>query len=64
MPGREIIKLMWPFATFCVFVVGLCVGSFLNVCVWRLPRRESIVFPGSHCPKCDRQLRPWENIPR
>ncbi|MEI2702040.1 MAG: prepilin peptidase [Baekduia sp.] len=42
---------------------GLCVGSFLNVVAWRLPRNESVVRPGSHCPGCDRPLKAYENIP-
>ncbi len=46
-----------------VFLFGLCVGSFLNVCAWRLPRQESIVNPGSHCPKCGHELRAWELFP-
>ncbi len=44
-------------------VLGLLVGSFLNVCIYRLPRGESVVFPGSHCPRCGKALRPWDNIP-
>ncbi|CDQ10437.1 Type 4 prepilin-like proteins leader peptide-processing enzyme [Acidithiobacillus ferrivorans] len=46
-----------------VGILGLIVGSFLNVVVHRVPRRESIVTPGSHCPSCEHSLRPWENIP-
>jgi leader peptidase (prepilin peptidase)/N-methyltransferase len=42
---------------------GLIIGSFLNVCIYRLPRRESILFPGSHCPKCGKSVRPYDNIP-
>jgi leader peptidase (prepilin peptidase)/N-methyltransferase len=42
---------------------GLLVGSFLNVVAYRVPRRESLVTPGSHCPSCDMQLKPWDNIP-
>jgi leader peptidase (prepilin peptidase)/N-methyltransferase len=42
---------------------GLLVGSFLNVVAYRVPRRESLVTPGSHCPSCDTQLKPWDNIP-
>ncbi len=44
-------------------LVGLVVGSFLNVCIHRLPRKESIVFPGSHCPLCDNAIKPYDNIP-
>ncbi len=43
--------------------LGLVVGSFLNVVVHRLPRGESIAFPGSRCPACGRPIRPWENVP-
>jgi leader peptidase (prepilin peptidase)/N-methyltransferase len=44
-------------------VLGLAVGSFLNVVVWRVPRHESVVRPPSHCPSCDAQLGALENIP-
>ena len=49
--------------TIFVFFLGICIGSFLNVCVWRIPRGESIVSPPSHCPKCDHRIRWYENIP-
>jgi leader peptidase (prepilin peptidase)/N-methyltransferase len=42
---------------------GLCFGSFLNVCISRLPKGESIVLPRSHCPKCNHEIRWWDNIP-
>jgi leader peptidase (prepilin peptidase)/N-methyltransferase len=42
---------------------GLAVGSFLNVVAWRLPRRESLVRPGSACPSCGTPIRPYDNIP-
>lgn len=42
---------------------GLLVGSFLNVVAYRLPRRESLVRPGSHCPACEAPVRPWDNVP-
>jgi leader peptidase (prepilin peptidase)/N-methyltransferase len=52
-----------PFLNVFIFVIGACVGSFLNVCIWRIPREESIVSPPSHCPKCGHVI-PWhENIP-
>ena len=46
-----------------LFAFGACVGSFLNVVVYRLPRGESIVFPGSHCPGCSVAIRWYDNIP-
>ena len=46
-----------------MFGVGLIVGSFLNVCIYRLPRRESLNWPASHCTSCDRPLSWYENIP-
>jgi leader peptidase (prepilin peptidase) / N-methyltransferase len=42
---------------------GLAVGSFLNVCIYRLPRRESLSYPASHCTSCDRPLAWYENVP-
>jgi leader peptidase (prepilin peptidase)/N-methyltransferase len=45
------------------FLVGLLFGSFLNVCISRLPRHESIVRPGSHCPQCGEPIRWYDNIP-
>jgi leader peptidase (prepilin peptidase)/N-methyltransferase len=44
-------------------VLGLVVGSFLNVCIYRLPRGESLMWPGSRCPHCGRSLHWYENIP-
>ena len=46
-----------------VFAIGACVGSFLNVVVWRLPRGESLSYPPSHCPKCNKPLPWYDNIP-
>src|SRR3954449_4031276 len=44
-------------------LAGLLVGSFLNVVAWRLPRGESLVSPGSHCPNCGAPVKPYDNIP-
>ena len=46
-----------------IALFGLVLGSFLNVCIHRLPRQESIVFPGSHCPRCNHRIRWYDNIP-
>jgi len=46
-----------------LFAMGACVGSFLNVVVWRLPRGESLSHPPSHCPNCNEKLRWYDNIP-
>ena len=48
---------------YLIFVIGLIFGSFYNVVGLRLPNNESIVFPGSHCPKCNHKLAWYENIP-
>ena len=42
---------------------GLIIGSFLNVCIVRIPDGKSIVLPASACPKCGAAIRPYDNIP-
>ncbi len=63
MPIQDFAEQAFPLLTVFVFVFGACIGSFLNVCIWRLPRGESLVHPGSHCPRCGHEILPWENIP-
>jgi leader peptidase (prepilin peptidase) / N-methyltransferase len=44
-------------------LLGLTFGSFLNVCIYRIPRSESLAFPASHCPSCQHPLRWFDNVP-
>ena len=45
------------------FIFGTCIGSFLNVCIYRLPVSKSIVHPRSMCPECENMIRAYDNIP-
>ena len=51
--------LVLPF----VFALGAVIGSFANVCIYRLPRGESVVTPRSHCPRCGHAVAAWDNVP-
>ncbi len=44
------------------FVVGLTIGSFLNVCIHRLPKGESVVHPHSRCPHCGQMIAAYDNL--
>lgn len=57
MPSAEI------FTYILSFIFGSIIGSFLNVCIYRLPREESIVYPRSHCTSCDQSISFYNNIP-
>jgi leader peptidase (prepilin peptidase) / N-methyltransferase len=46
-----------------IFVFGACIGSFLNVCIYRIPDSRSIIKPGSTCPQCHSSIRFYDNIP-
>ena len=61
MPEHDlvIITVVW---LWCI-VFGACVGSFLNVLVYRLPRRKSLLSPPSHCPACGHLIRWYDNVP-
>jgi leader peptidase (prepilin peptidase)/N-methyltransferase len=54
---------MLVFTAVLAAIVGLVIGSFLNVVIWRLPRGESLNRPPSHCPGCDARIRPYDNVP-
>ncbi len=46
-----------------LFAIGTIVGSFLNVCIYRLPWQKSVIWPGSHCPQCHQAIAPRDNVP-
>jgi leader peptidase (prepilin peptidase)/N-methyltransferase len=48
---------------FIIFILGLCIGSFLNVVIYRVPLGKSIITPPSSCPACGERIKPWHNIP-
>jgi len=54
------VELMIPFF---VFLFGINIGSFLNVCIYRMGREQSIVRPPSHCTACNKPIRWYDNIP-
>lgn len=49
--------------SFLTILYGLLFGSFLNVCIYRIPRKESIAFPPSHCPNCQQPIKAYDNVP-
>lgn len=59
----EITIINQPLFLAFVFIFGLVFGSFLNVCIYRLPKEESLVFPSSHCTNCGTNLKFYHNIP-
>lgn len=59
---ENLFRMQWPMDVI-VFVFGAVIGSFLNVCIYRLQREESIVWPGSRCPKCGKTIAWYDNLP-
>jgi leader peptidase (prepilin peptidase) / N-methyltransferase len=62
MQGSEIVIPMWFWVVF-LFAIGCCIGSFLNVVIYRVPRDKSLVRPPSACPSCGMHIRFYDNIP-
>ncbi len=60
LTSTEILKPMMPVL---IVIFGLLVGSFLNVCIYRLAKNESVVYPNSHCPKCWSRLHAIDLVP-
>ena len=61
MPLNELMPLSMLIVF--AFIFGSCLGSFLNVCIWRIPLGESVVVVPSHCPKCNHKIRWFDNVP-
>ncbi|HLL03686.1 MAG TPA: prepilin peptidase [Myxococcaceae bacterium] len=59
----ELPPFLIPLLTVWLFILGLCIGSFLNVVIARVPYEQSVIRPGSRCPKCGHTLSWYENIP-
>ncbi len=59
----ELTGLAPAFLAVSVFVFGVCIGSFLNVCVYRIPLEQSVISPASHCFGCSTPLAWYDNIP-
>ncbi len=60
---ETLLALPYPATVSFVFLFGLLIGSFANVCIHRLPKKESVSFPGSHCTACKTPIRAYDNIP-
>lgn len=56
-------QIVLPLAAGWLFILGGVVGSFLNVVAWRVPAGMSVLWPGSHCPKCQTPIRWYDNLP-
>jgi leader peptidase (prepilin peptidase) / N-methyltransferase len=55
------VESVWLYVL--LFAIGGLIGSFLNVCIHRLPRHVSVAWPSSHCPSCKSPIAPYDNVP-
>lgn len=63
LDALPLASALLPFTVTVMGLAGACIGSFLNVVIWRLPRGENLAHPGSHCPRCNRPIRWTDNLP-
>ena len=61
--GKYLLYLNYGGNMLIIFILGLVIGSFLNVCIYRLPLQQSIVFPPSHCQNCQAEVKRYDLIP-
>ena len=54
---------MYIYFGIIVFVFGIVIGSFLNVCIYRIPKQQSIAYPPSHCTSCSSKLKWYDLVP-
>src|SRR5437762_2791 len=58
-----IVVMPTAYVLLIILIFGAIVGSFLNVCIYRIPREKSLLWPGSHCGHCFQAIRWYDNIP-
>ena len=58
-----LVSAPFSFQITAILFLGLILGSFVNVCIHRIPKKKSIIFPGSHCMSCNEPISPRDNIP-
>lgn len=63
MLDKNILYAVNTIPWFALFVVGLTIGSFLNVCIYRIPKKKSLVWPGSFCTNCKTSIKWYDNVP-
>jgi leader peptidase (prepilin peptidase)/N-methyltransferase len=60
---RRLRKMDYMLLSVYIFIIGTILGSFYNVCIYRIPREESVAFPPSHCTSCNTRLKPLDLVP-